>query len=80
MPRSLFPLPRPTGLALACALTCALSLAALSPSARAAEAEAENQAAPPAQPIRNSSMDAPMFYQLLVGEMELRSGEVGVAY
>ena len=75
MPRSLFPLLRPSRLALA----CALSLGTLAVSAHAAEAEAEEQAAP-ALPVQNSAMDAPMFYQLLVGEMELRSGEVGVAY
>ena len=28
----------------------------------------------------NSEMDAPLFYQLLVGEMELRSGQPGVAF
>ncbi len=28
----------------------------------------------------NSGMDAPLFYQLLVGEMELRTGQAGVAY
>ncbi|MGM9516840.1 tetratricopeptide repeat protein [Roseateles sp. DB2] len=76
MPRSPFPLLRPSRLALA----CALSLGALALSAHAAEAEAEDPAALPAQAVQNSAMDAPMFYQLLVGEMELRSGEVGVAY
>lgn len=75
MPRSLSPLLRPSRLALA----CALSLGTLAVSALAAEAEAEEQAAP-ALPVQNSTMDAPMFYQLLVGEMELRSGEIGVAY
>jgi len=34
-----------------------------------------NPAPPP-----NSDMDAPLFYQLLVGEMELRSGKPGVAF
>ncbi len=75
MPRSLFPLLRPSRLALA----CALSLGALALSAHADEAAATDPAAP-ALPVQNSTMDAPMFYQLLVGEMELRSGEVGVAY
>jgi len=41
-------------------------------------AEAASSAPAPAEP--NSEMDAPLFYQLLVGEMELRSGQVGVAY
>ncbi|MEH0167848.1 tetratricopeptide repeat protein [Roseateles microcysteis] len=31
-------------------------------------------------PPPNSDMDAPLFYQLLVGEMELRSGQPGVAF
>ena len=28
----------------------------------------------------NSSMDAPLFYQLLIGELELQGGQAGVAY
>ena len=36
--------------------------------------------AAPAPPQVNSSLDAPLFYQLLIGEMELRSGEPGAAY
>jgi tetratricopeptide (TPR) repeat protein len=31
-------------------------------------------------PPSNSSLDAPLFYQLLIGEMELRSGRAGSAY
>lgn len=31
-------------------------------------------------PISNSDIDAPLFYQLLIGEMELRSGQPGTAY
>ncbi|MFG6442116.1 tetratricopeptide repeat protein [Roseateles sp. LKC17W] len=39
------------------------------------------QEAPPATPpVSNSSMDAPLFYQLLIGELELGSGQVGVAF
>ncbi|CAN5459022.1 tetratricopeptide repeat protein [soil metagenome] len=37
-------------------------------------------AAPAASPVQNSNLDAPLFYQLLIGEMELRSGEAGTAY
>lgn len=43
-------------------------------------------AAAPAQPaaspakIENSDLDAQLFYQLLIGEIELRSGEAGTAY
>jgi len=38
-------------------------------------------AAPTAAPtVKNSALDAPLFYQLLLGEMELRSGAPGTAY
>ena len=30
--------------------------------------------------VENSNLDAPLFYQLLIGELELRGGEVGTAY
>jgi tetratricopeptide (TPR) repeat protein len=33
-----------------------------------------------AEPITRSNLDAPLFYQLLIGEIELRSGEAGTAY
>ncbi len=41
---------------------------------------ANAQAAPTKTDVENSSLDAPMFYQLLVGELELSSGEAGTAY
>lgn len=46
---------------------------------------AETPAAPVAEPVEaappdNSSLDAPMFYQLLVGEMEAQNGRQGVAF
>ncbi|MBL8288376.1 MAG: tetratricopeptide repeat protein [Rubrivivax sp.] len=31
-------------------------------------------------PVPNSALDAPLFYQLLIGELELRGGENGTAY
>ena len=31
-------------------------------------------------PFTNSAMDAPLFYQLLIGELELNSGQTGVAF
>jgi len=34
----------------------------------------------PSTPITNSAMDAPLFYQLLIGELELNSGQAGVAF
>ena len=30
--------------------------------------------------VANSSLDAPLFYQLIIGEMELRSGQPGTAF
>lgn len=39
-------------------------------------AGAAESAAPPA----NSALDAPLFYQLLIGELELRGGQAGSAY
>jgi tetratricopeptide (TPR) repeat protein len=33
-----------------------------------------------AAPVQRSALDAPLFYQLLVGEMALRNGEAGNAY
>lgn len=32
------------------------------------------------EPPTHSALDAPLFYQLLIGEMELRGGEAGTAY
>ncbi|QPF75422.1 tetratricopeptide repeat protein [Roseateles sp. DAIF2] len=42
------------------------------------QAQASTAASAPA--VQNSELDAPMFYQLLVGEMELRAGQPGVAF
>ncbi|MEF7614946.1 tetratricopeptide repeat protein [Aquincola sp. MAHUQ-54] len=46
--------------------------------------QAQTVPAPPAAaasaPPVNSTLDAPLFYQLLVGEIELRSGQAGTAY
>ncbi|MEO8155165.1 MAG: tetratricopeptide repeat protein [Rhizobacter sp.] len=53
----------------AVALACALVLM------NGARAQAELVSA-----VDNSSLDAPLFYQLLVGELELRSGQAGTAY
>jgi tetratricopeptide (TPR) repeat protein len=32
------------------------------------------------EPVVNSNLDAPLFYQLLIGELELRGGQAGNAY
>ena len=37
-------------------------------------------ASAPAEAPTNSAMDAPLFYQLLIGEIELQNGQAGVAY
>jgi tetratricopeptide (TPR) repeat protein len=34
----------------------------------------------PTAPVQNSAMDAPLFYQLLIGELELNNGQPGVAF
>jgi tetratricopeptide (TPR) repeat protein len=47
------------------------------------QAHAQDAAEPapaPAEPITNSAMDAPLFYQLLIGEVELGNGQAGVAF
>ena len=31
-------------------------------------------------PVENSALDAPLFYQLLIGEMELGQGDAGTSY
>jgi tetratricopeptide (TPR) repeat protein len=62
--RSLFSFPRA-----AVALACALAVS------HGASAQTE-----PASTVANSSLDAPLFYQLIIGEMELRTGEAGTAY
>ncbi|MDC8785809.1 tetratricopeptide repeat protein [Roseateles koreensis] len=48
-------------------------------STTASQPIAATEPAVAATPV-NSDLDAPLFYQLLVGEMELRSGQPGVAY
>ena len=60
----------------ACALALASSLSAWSPAARA---QADVVLAAVAD-INNSSLDAKLFYQLIIGEIELRSGDAGTAY
>ncbi|WP_425257700.1 tetratricopeptide repeat protein [Rubrivivax sp. RP6-9] len=46
-----------------------------------AHAQAPGPAADaPAAPPVNSALDAPLLYQLLIGEIELRTGEPGAAY
>jgi tetratricopeptide (TPR) repeat protein len=58
-----------------------LALAAVCAGASLAHG-ATTQANLPGKPgtVNNSDLDAPLFYQLLVGELELRTGEAGAAY
>ncbi|WP_237704894.1 tetratricopeptide repeat protein [Rubrivivax benzoatilyticus] len=57
-------------------LAAALAFAAVSAWAQGAVATS-----PPAPPeVRNSALDAPLFYQLLIGEIEARQGQPGAAY
>ncbi len=60
----------------ACALALASSLSVLSPAACAQVALAAAAAAD----VDNSNLDAQLFYQLLIGEIEFRTGEAGTAY
>lgn len=43
-------------------------------------ASASATAQAPSEPVQNSSLDSPLFYQLLIGEMEMRAGRAGSAY
>ena len=54
---------------------CVLALVALSSAAAPAVA-----AEPAAPKFENSTLDAPLFYQLLLSEIELGSGQAGTAY
>jgi tetratricopeptide (TPR) repeat protein len=80
---SLVPLAARTALAVACALALMTGAQAhrLAQADDALPAPASDAASGvPPEPFENSSIDAPLFYQLLIGEMELRAGEVGAAY
>ena len=67
--------------AVSLALLASLPVFAQSPAQDPAPAlAAEPPEAAASAPIANSNMDAPLFYQLLVGELELTSGQPGVAY
>jgi tetratricopeptide (TPR) repeat protein len=57
----------------------ALLLFGLGTAAQPAQASAAANEAAQA-PVANSPIDAPLFYQLLIGEMELRAGQAGNAY
>ncbi|MFG6463052.1 tetratricopeptide repeat protein [Roseateles sp. DXS20W] len=44
------------------------------------QVHAEEAPPAPASSFTNSTMDAPLFYQLLIGELELNNGQAGVAF
>lgn len=56
-------------------LAALLTLPAWMPASAATEGSAA-----PAEPVASSAMDAPLFYQLLLGEMELSAGRPGAAF
>ncbi len=70
---------------MAAALAVASALAFVAPAVRA-QPDRPLPAAPAApggeaaSAVVNSTLDAPLFYQLLIGELELRGGENGTAY
>lgn len=69
----------------ACALVIALStgascFAAQPPSKDETPAAPRSNVPAAAPAIENSPLDAPLFYQLLIGEIELRNNEPGAAY
>ena len=66
---------------LACLQAHAQDAPAPAPAAVPIPAAAESATATaPVEPITNSAMDAPLFYQLLIGEVELNNGQAGVAF
>jgi Flp pilus assembly protein TadD len=64
----------------ACAVAAALAL--LVPAARAQEAATPEKAekAEKGEKVENSALNAPLFQQLLIAEIEVREGELGAAY
>ncbi len=62
---------RPVRSKVAPALLCVAACLALASGARAQDAAA---------PVLNSDLTAPLFYQLLIGEIELRDGSPGTAF
>lgn len=52
-------------------------LGAQTPAPKPAPLAADDAAA---KAVANSTLDAPLFYQLLIGEMELRGGQAGTAF
>ena len=72
-------LPSMRAATLAAALACAAVVAQTPPAATPAASDLATDAAP-VVPIQSSALDAPLFYQLLIGEIELSAGRAGNAY
>lgn len=74
---------RPRGAAWRAVALAAFAAVAVGPwwgVARAQQPAPAPESAAPDAPPQNSRLDAPLFYQLLIGEIELRNGENGAAY
>ncbi len=67
-------------LALALAAWLGAVLVGLAPAAWAQAATNTDAAAQAPEPVHNSSLTAPLFYQLLLGEMQVSAGEPGAGY
>jgi len=77
------PLLRATFLTLAVVAAALAQQSNAEPASHTAQGTAAPPAAPPAAPaarFENSNIDAQLFYQLLIGELELGAGEAGTAY
>ena len=72
-------LPSMRAATLAAALACGAVVAQTPPAATPAASDLATDAAP-VVPIQSSALDAPLFYQLLIGEIELSAGRAGNAY
>lgn len=67
-------------LAALCALFVPAAVVAQQPESPPEAASEPEGAASQPEPFVNSELDASLFYQLLIGEIELRSGDAGSAY
>ena len=72
------PIFRPTLLLIA--LACSMAIAQPAAPGAPAGLPATTDAPAAAAPIQNSAMDSLLFYQLLIGELELNAGRAGNAY
>ncbi len=73
---------RPAGARLTLVRRAALAAMLVSAIATAQTVAPDQPAAttPPTEPVQNSALDSLLFYQLLIGEMELNAGRAGNAY